>query len=67
MFKFGPDVVQMYKSANQAYNPAAHVKSASDAENVLALFALELKFMVGCDCKWTLQVVILMAEQKLRD
>ncbi len=50
---FGFDVVQMYKTANQAYTPAAHVKFASDAENVRALFALELKFMVGCDCKWT--------------
>jgi hypothetical protein len=50
---FGPDVVELYKTANQGYNPAALVKSASDAENVRALFALELKFMVGCDCKWT--------------
>ena len=47
---FGPDVVQLYKTANQAYNPAVQVKSAIDAENVRVLFALELKFMVGCDC-----------------
>ena len=49
---FGPDVVNLYKSANEAYNPAAPIKSADDAENARVLFALELRFMVGCDCEW---------------
>ena len=50
---FGPDVVNLYKKANEAYNPAAQIKSADDAENARALFALELRYMIGCDCEWT--------------
>ncbi len=49
---FGPDIVNLYilKSANEAYNPAAAIKTIDDAENLLALIALDLRFMVGCDC-----------------
>ncbi len=48
-----PDIVKLYTSANKAYNPALAVKSLDDTVALRALIALNLKFMVGCDCNWT--------------
>ncbi len=49
----GPDIVKLYTSANKAYNPASALKGLDDAVALRALIALELQFMVGCDCYWT--------------
>ena len=49
---FGPDVVKLYKAANEAHPASTPVKSLDAAENLRALVGLDLKFMVGCDEVW---------------
>ena len=49
---FGPDIVALYSSANSAYNPASPIKSAEDADVLRQLVAMDLRFMIGCDCEW---------------
>ncbi len=45
-------IVSLYRTANEGYNPASPIKPAEDADNLQALFALDLKITVGCDFVW---------------
>ncbi len=45
---FGPEVVALYKTANEAYNPVFVIKPLEDADNLRLLVALDLKFIIGC-------------------
>ncbi len=49
---FGPAVVALYKTANEVYNPASVIKTLEDADNLRKFVALDLKFIIGCDCIW---------------
>jgi hypothetical protein len=49
---FCHDIVELYKSAITAYNPASPIKSAEDAGALQQLVGLDLQFMVGCDNEW---------------
>jgi hypothetical protein len=49
---FGPDIVDLYTQCNESYNPTAPIKTADAAASLRKLVALDIKFMVGCDCEW---------------
>ncbi len=49
---FGLDIVDLYTQCNESYNPTAPIKTADAATSLRKLVALEIKFMVGCDCEW---------------
>ena len=44
--------LHVYTSAIIVHNPTPPIKSAEEAEALRQLIALDLKFMVGCDCEW---------------
>jgi hypothetical protein len=49
---FGPDVVDQYRECNDSHTPTAPIKTADAAEALRKLVALDIKFMIGCDCEW---------------
>jgi hypothetical protein len=53
---FGPDIVALYKSVNEPFNPASAIKSKDDTkddtEALRSLLANDVRFMIGCDYDW---------------
>jgi hypothetical protein len=49
---FGPEIVVQYRQYNESYCPSAPIKTADAAISLRKLVALDIVFMVGCDCEW---------------
>ena len=49
---FGPEIVTLYKNANDKHPAGTVVKSQEAAEDLRALVAMDIKYMIGCDQVW---------------
>lgn len=49
---FGPEIVDQYRQLNESYSSSAPIKTTDAAQSLRKLVALDIKFMVGCDCEW---------------
>ena len=49
---FGPEIVTLYKNANEKHPACTVVKSQEAAEDLRALVAMDIKYMIGCDQVW---------------
>ncbi len=50
---FGPELTQKYSDANQKFKQSDPVKPVGSMASFRRLVALDLIYMVGCDCAWT--------------
>ncbi len=52
---FGLKIVKLYKDANDSHNQTASIITAETAKSFRKLVVLDLKFIIGSDCKWNFE------------